>query len=187
MRARRVGLWLGVLGLVACGDASGPAAPTGLDDQPQAVDDRQVSDESPLPPCEVPSEPEALLAYLRRGDYKQLAHRESAVHGSSGPHGGRVLTYVNDLLAESLDLGNEQHPRCSASVKELYLGKPEVSGWAVLVKTSDDSKQGRGYYWLETLSTREGREADYEGDGEGICVGCHKAGRDYFTTPWPLQ
>jgi hypothetical protein len=98
-----------------------------------------------------------------------------------------VFTYLNDVLAESLARGDATHPRCSASIKELYLGNAEVSGWSVLVKTEDASKSGRGYYWLETTSTRAGRAADYEGQGIGICVGCHSAGRDYFRTPWPLQ
>jgi hypothetical protein len=65
-------------------------------------------------------------------------------------------------------------------------GSGEVSGWSVLVKTDDASKSGGGYYWLETVSTRAGRAADYEGQGIGVCVGCHSAGRDYFRTPWPL-
>jgi hypothetical protein len=137
-------------------------------------------------PCELPSNPTELIAYLQRGDYKAFA-RESAVHASTGPHGGRVLTYVNDVLVDSLTRGDAEHPRCAASIKELFLGHDEVSGWAVFVKTEDASAKGKGYYWLEITSTRSGRSADYEGQGIGICVGCHSAGRDFFRAPWPLQ
>jgi len=183
MAARRVwwlawSLWLAA----ACGDTGdAETAPAG-----DASEEGDAAEQGDAPPCEVPSEPGALLDYLRRGDYKDFAH-ESKVHASSGPHGGRVFTYVNDVLADSLASGASEHPRCAASIKELYLGNAEVSGWSVLVKTSDDSRGGRGYYWLETTSTREGRKADYEGQGLGLCVGCHSAGQDYFRTPWPLQ
>ena len=153
-----------------------------MDDLEEPVD----ASDAPVGACEVPSEPAELIAYLQRGDYKAF-ERESAVHASTGPHGGRVLTYVNDVLAESLTRGNAEHPRCAASVKELFLGNDEVSGWAVFVKTEDASARGKGYYWLEITSTRPNRSADYEGQGIGICVGCHSAGRDYFRAPWPLQ
>ncbi|HEX6244123.1 MAG TPA: hypothetical protein VFZ61_24575, partial [Polyangiales bacterium] len=135
--------------------------------------------------CDVPSEAAALLRYLRAGEYKGF-QRESAPHASSGPHGGRVLTYVNDLLADSLDAGAAQHPRCAASIKELFLGQDELSGWAVLVKTEDDTRHGNGYYWLEVIRT-DATSADYQGHGLGACVGCHSTGRDYFRAPWPLQ
>lgn len=172
-----------LMGAVACGDgSSSPAGPSDPDPQSEG----SPSEDEDLPPCEVPSEPEALLAYLRSGEYKGFA-AESGPHASSGPHGGRVLTYVNDILAESLDAENAEHPRCAASVKELFLGKDEVSGWAVLVKNQERSARGKGYYWLEILSTQSGRRADYEGQGINICVGCHSAGQDSFRAPWPLQ
>jgi hypothetical protein len=167
----------------ACGDGSSSTAePSDPDAQPEG----SPSEGENLPPCEVPSEPEALLAYLRSGEYKSLA-AESGPHASTGPHGGRVLTYVNDILAESLDANNAEHPRCAASVKELFLSKDEVSGWAVLVKNQERSAKGEGYYWLEVLGTQSGRRADYEGQGINVCVGCHSAGVDSFLTPWPLQ
>ena len=170
-----------VVGLAACGDTNAePSRPS----TPSTPEPEAPSDEE-LEPCDVPSDPNALLAYLRSGEYQVFA-RESAPHPSTGPHGGRVLTYVNGLLAASLDAGAAEHPRCAASVKELFLGEDEVSGWAVFVKTQDASQSGRGYYWLEVTRT-EATRADYEGDGIGVCVGCHSAGRDYFRAPWPLQ
>jgi hypothetical protein len=133
----------------------------------------------------VPSEPDALLSYLRRGEYRALA-AESGPHPSTGPHGGRVLTYVNEPLARSLEAGNAEHPRCAAAIKELFGSGDQVSGWAVLVKTEAESSRGEGYYWLEILR-KDAPAPDYAGQGLGICVGCHSAGRDFFLAPWPLQ
>lgn len=101
-----------------------------------------------------------------------------------------MLTYVNDLLAGSLarpEARNEGHPRCAASIKELFLGGDAVAGWAVLVKTEDDSAAGRGIYWFETTSTAADRAPAYQGAGLGLCVSCHAAGSDHVLTPWPLQ
>jgi len=170
----------------ACDDGSSarPAEPNEPD--VQSEDDPS---EDPVPgpsACEVPSQPAALLEYLRSGAYKSFAS-ESGPHASTGPHGGRVLTYVNDVLAESLDANHAEHPRCAASVKELFLGKSEVSGWAVLVKTEERSDGGKGYYWYEITSTRSGARSDDEGQGIKLCVGCHSTGRDQFRAPWPLQ
>lgn len=136
--------------------------------------------------CDVPSEPHDLLVFLRAGDYRAYS-RESAPHSSTGPHGGRVLTYVNDLLARSLQAGNPEHPRCAASVKELFLGRAEVSGWAVFVKTKPSSEAGQGFYWFETTSTDPSHRPEFQGFGVGLCVGCHASGRDHFRAPWPLQ
>jgi hypothetical protein len=172
-------LALALLGLHACGDSRADTSPPPR----ETSDEEREADD--LPPCAVPSEPSALLAYLERGDYQDFAG-ESGPHPSAGPHGGRVLTYVNDVLAHSLDAGDAQHPRCAASIKELFRGSDEVSGWAVFVKTAEESRQGQGYYWLE-VTRRGARRADYEGQGLGTCVGCHGSGRDYFRAPWPLQ
>lgn len=205
MRDRARGWLVAALlwGGAACDDGSTapPAGPTEPDaseespsedepseDQPGAdepSEDQPSQDGDPVT-CEVPSEPAAMLEYLRSGAYKSFAS-ESRPHASTGPHGGRVLTYVNDVLAESLAAKNAEHPRCAASVKELFLGKSEVSGWAVFVKTEEGSAKGKGYYWYEITSTRAGARAEYEGQGINVCVGCHSAGRDQFRAPWPLQ
>jgi hypothetical protein len=172
---------------MACDDGSSDPAQPAEPQPPDAGDEvMEGAGEASDKGCELPGEPAALVAYLHNGGYKKFAH-ESAVHASSGPHGGRVLTYVNDLLADSLAANQAEHPRCAASVKELFLGNGEVSGWAVFVKTEDASANGQGYYWLEIVSTSPNRPADYEGQGIGVCVGCHSAGRDYFRAPWPLQ
>lgn len=185
MNVRQTWFWAACLSCsVACDDsASTPVGPSDALDEPEEIEDTV---DAPDEACEVPNEPAELIAYLQRGDYKTF-ERESGVHASTGPHGGRVLTYVNDVLFDSLTRGNAEHPRCAASIKELFRGSDEVSGWAVFVKTEDASAKGKGYYWLEITSTRAGRSADYEGQGIGICVGCHSAGRDFFRAPWPLQ
>jgi hypothetical protein len=159
--------------LFACNDDEGKGPRTDM-----------LGDASMSMDCEVPTEPEALLAYLKSGAYKTFP-RESARHPSAGPHGGEVLTYLNPELADSLEAGNEEHPICAASIKELFRGNDEVSGWAVMVKNYDQSREGQGYYWYEILGT-EGAP-DYAGQGLGLCVDCHASGSDYVRTRFPLE
>jgi hypothetical protein len=184
--------WGAVLALGACveGQRSPALTDAGGEARPGDDDAGTTAPDRPSASCEVPSTAAPLLSFLRAGAYRNFA-RESGPHSSAGPHGGRVLTYVNDILAGALARGSaakgEQHPRCAASIKELFLGGDAVAGWAVLVKTDDDSSAGRGIYWFETTSLDPDRAPAYQGAGLGLCVSCHAAGRDYVLTPWPLQ
>lgn len=132
----------------------------------------------------VPHASDALFAFLRAGEYKEFPH-ESEVHASSGPH-GRVRTYLNPILAESLEAGNEVHPVNAAAVKELYNAAGTLIGWAVSVKTQADSASGDGWYWYEVFSTTENRPIA-DGNGVGLCAGCHAGGKDFVTIPYPLR
>lgn len=125
-----------------------------------------------------PTDAAALRAWLDAGTYRGWV-AESAPHRSTGPHGGTVRTYLNDIVLESLQAGNAAHPAGSALVKELYFGGANVQLWAVSVKVQDDSDGGRGWYWWEG----EG----LSGVGLRTCTGCHGGGRDYVWTPFPLQ
>ncbi|MDX2166516.1 MAG: hypothetical protein SF182_05610 [Deltaproteobacteria bacterium] len=131
-------------------------------------------------PAPIPTEAVALRDWLRAGTYLGWA-AESQPHRSSGPHGGYVRTYLNDVLFDSLSAANPAHPAGAAAVKELYYATPDgpVREWAVMIKLDDDSDLGRNWYWYEGLGLA--------GTGLGICTGCHSAGRDFVLIPFPLQ
>jgi hypothetical protein len=137
---------------------------------------------TPLDPGPPPTEPDALLLWLQAGSYGAWA-AESAPHQSTGPHGGRVRTFLNPALFDSLTAGQAQHPAGAVAVKELYLNSQRVRGWAVMVKLADDSDGGRNWYWYEYFGSGE----PFSGNGLGICTGCHSTGRDYVRIPFPLS
>ena len=94
---------------------------------------------------------------------------------------------MNDVLAASLEAGNGQHPRGSEVVKEMYMEDGTLEGWAVMVKTQDDSDGGQGWFWYEATSTEPGAEPFMSGNGIPLCFGCHSTGSDYVLTKWPLR
>lgn len=124
----------------------------------------------------------ALRPWLEGRGYLEW-EAESAVHESSGPHFGGVLTYANDALFDSLEAGEAEHPEGAASVKELYGDGNRVMGWAVAIKTQASSDAGNGWYWYELFDG----STFADGQGAGVCVGCHASGTDFFRAPFPLQ
>lgn len=142
-------------------------------------------------PSQVPPTSSAeLFAWLGEGDYLDW-RSESAVHASAGPHFGRVRTFVNDAVFSSLAAGQDAHPVGAALVKELYGGNgDDVRGWAVMVKTAEESGDGRGWYWYERFGSSTFASANVAPG----CFGCHGAppyqgitSKDYVLTPFPLQ
>ena len=141
-------------------------------------------------PGAVPTDNSALHDYLRAGSYRQMPDMESDQHPSAGPHakyGRPVRVFVNEILAASLETGNDEHPVGSEAVKEMYLPDGNLEGWAVMVKTQDDSDGGRGWFWYEAISTEPGADPFMSGNGIPLCFGCHSSGNDYVLTGWPLQ
>ena len=138
---------------------------------------------TPTPDTQLPPiEAAALRAWLEAGSYLDW-RAESAPHPSTGPHFGIVRVFVNDALFASLTDGLSQHPSGAAAVKELYGSTAStVGGWAVMVKTQEDSDVGNGWYWLETFGS-------FSTGGLGIrgCTVCHSSGRDFVRIPFPLQ
>ena len=55
-------------------------------------------------------------------------------------------------------------------------------GWAVMVKTSA-AQGGDSWYWYEIYNGN----IFADGEGVGLCTGCHSGGQDFFLSPWPLQ
>lgn len=134
----------------------------------------------------VPTSPMELFAYLKAGGYLAFP-AESGIHSSTGPHGSKVRTYITPALEASLKAGNAEHPKNSATVKELYLNGTTVQGWAVMVKTQDTSNGGQGWYWYETFNATDPTKYSTSGTGVALCYNCHAAGKDYFRSPFPLQ
>ena len=130
----------------------------------------------------------ALRAWLAERRYADWA-AESAPHDSLGPHFGRVRTFVNDALLESLNAANDEHPQGAAVVKELYGSSDEVRGWSVMIKQAPTSAGGANWYWLEVF----GSSVFADGPGARLCTGCHASdyrgliSRDLVLTPFPLQ
>lgn len=133
-----------------------------------------------------PTEQNAIFQWLQDGAYTGWK-AESGVHPSSGPHGGGVRTFVNTALFDSLAAGNTVHPKGAAAVKELHGDGSAVEGWAVELKTADDSAGGQGWYWYEIYSATDPSNPVAAGNGKSLCFNCHDGGTDYVLTPFPLQ
>jgi hypothetical protein len=146
---------------------------------PQTPDMEDAQEELP------PRGHEAISEYLRQRRYSNFAV-EPAIHQSSGPHGGRVLTFVNAPLEQSLRDGTASHPVGSASIKELYRDRDEVQGWAVSVKVTDQGGP-QDWYWYYLLSTASGATPSADGLGVPLCANCHSAGTDYLLTFGPFE
>ncbi|MEM9492611.1 MAG: cytochrome P460 family protein, partial [Myxococcota bacterium] len=133
----------------------------------------------------VPTNAAELLPFLEADEYRDFP-AESAVHAQTNgsPH-GMVRVFINQALDDSLSAGNEAHPVGAASVKELYDGDgATLIGWAVMVKTAEDSAGGQGWYWYEILNG----QVIADDLGDTTCIGCHNAGgSDLFRTNYPLQ
>jgi hypothetical protein len=137
----------------------------------------------------------AVEAWLKKGDYEEW-QCEAKVHGarSPSPHGfNRICS--NDLIS-SRGSGDGAWPVGAAAVKELYAAADDDKpvGYAVYLKTEDDSADGANWYWYERVPLDSAAPHDADGvvaDGLGdegpaktICVGCHvAAGTDDAHTP----
>ncbi len=134
-------------------------------------------------PAEIPTNGDELLTWLEDGMYLDWP-AESGVHDATNgsPH-GRVRVFINGLLDDSLANAQPAHPMGAAAVKELYDGGDNFIGWAVEVKTDADSMGGDGWYWYEIIND----SVIVDGNGQGLCTGCHSNGVDFFTTTYPLQ
>ncbi|HEX6244646.1 MAG TPA: hypothetical protein VFZ61_27195 [Polyangiales bacterium] len=138
---------------------------------------------------------DALEAWLADGVYNAW-HCEPKPHlaRSPSPHGYNRIC-ANDAIADNI-AGTDDWPKGAAAVKELYASadSSEIIGYAVYLKTEDDSAGGDNWYWYERLPLDNPAPQDDKGvvaDGLGdqgpektICVGCHvAAGADPAHTP----
>jgi hypothetical protein len=155
---------------------------------------------------EAPQDNRGMNAWLRSGRYKQWPS-ESVSHASTGPH-DRVRSFLSPKLAEAMQRGlpeagaptdagdggtasdasgrSENFPLGSATVKEFLANDDTITGWAVSVKTRPDNGDGQGWYFWEVFQAKEGA-VPIEGQALQLCVSCHRKGRDYVMTPFPLR
>lgn len=137
----------------------------------------------------------AVEAWLKLGTYKDWhCEREPHEFRAPSPHGfNRICS--NDLISDNAR-NSDDWPKGAAAVKELYAAADddEPVGYAVYLKTDDDSADGANWYWYERVPLDHPAPHDAHGvvaDGMGesgpaktICVGCHAAaGSDAAHTP----
>jgi hypothetical protein len=125
-----------------------------------------------------------------KGYYKSWTC-ESALHASRVPSPHGIDRVCSNTLIHGNATGTGAWPVGAASVKELYANMTDTtpSGYAVYLKTADDtSAGGAAWYWYEQPPMMA-PVADGMGDSGGaktICVGCHAAaGSDAMHTPTP--
>lgn len=138
----------------------------------------------------VPIDVEELFSYLKKGSYKRFVAQESSPHPTRGPHtdlGWPVRVFLDPVIDASMAAGNASHPVGSSIVKEMYDDAGELQGWAVMVKTQDDSAGGKEWFWYETTNTIDASEVVAAGNGVQLCQGCHFIGKDFVLTTYPLQ
>ncbi|WP_298900580.1 cytochrome P460 family protein [uncultured Psychroserpens sp.] len=139
---------------------------------------------------EIPLGKAQLFAYLKSGKYKSYTNQEKELHPSLGPHqklGLPVKVFINNILAESLENGNEEHPLGSVVIKEMYDADENPAGWAVMAKTHDKSDDGNGWFWYEVTDSSDADKIAAIGNGVEGCVSCHTIGKDMVRTAFPLQ
>jgi len=123
---------------------------------------------------------------------------EPAVHAARdpSPHGfNRICS--NDVITAAAT-GTGPWPKGASAVKEIYSSLTATApvGFAVYLKTAEDSASGANWYWYERVPANSDAPHDANGvvaDGKGgggtalsICVNCHIAsGSDTAHTPSP--
>ena len=141
----------------------------------------------------IPLDKEELFQFLTEGRYKEFPASESGTHPSAGPHsvkdtfGQPVRTYLNETVLNSLRAGNKVHPKGSGIVKEMYSKTGKLEGFAVSVKTQENSDGGNGWFWYEATSMTDSNALVANGNGVALCYGCHSSGRDFVLTRFPLK
>lgn len=173
----------------AIGEAVAEPAPA----DPSAQVDGKWKPTAPTPKGTVggiPLDKAALFAWLKSGDYESFKNQESKTHASEGPHTAidlPVKVFLNDTLAASLTAGNDEHPRGSGLVKEMYSDGGELGGWAVMVKTQATTESGKGWYWYEVTSATDADQIAAMGNGVVGCAKCHSYGDDMVLSQFPLR
>ena len=125
----------------------------------------------------IPSEADFKLL-LAKGDYKQWKSEPSV--GGSSIHGA-TRTFLNDVLEQSQDQQNTEHPVGSIAVKELYRSDgTTLYGYAIEQKVAEGS-DGNSWLWYEDLDISD-EDVDYYGRDLRLCVGCHSSGTDHVRT-----
>ncbi|RZN83355.1 MAG: hypothetical protein EVB11_05215 [Winogradskyella sp.] len=136
----------------------------------------EASAPTPEKKFDIPTDEKELYAYLKSEKYKSLKMQEKEQHKSAGPH-EYVRTFVSDKLAESVKAGNSEHPIGSYAVKEQFKDGKQY-GWAVMLKTGDETDGGKGWFWYEVTDRDDIASKAALGNGVRGCVSCHSIGQD---------
>lgn len=134
-----------------------------------------------MSPAEIPLSNEALFIYLTSQAYRSFANQEMETHRTTGPHtqfGLPVRVFYNDTIAAAIKADAATYPTGSGIVKEMYDESEALAGWAVMVKTQDNSDNGKGWFWYEVTSATDGTKLQASGNGVPGCFGCHIGGKD---------
>ena len=166
---------------------SRPAAGTNALERDASLEDSRTqlaAVESP-----VPIDVDALFAYLQDGEYRSM-NVQSGIHSTRGPHlnlGQPVKVYFSDAVSQSMEGGYTDHPKGSALVKEIFEpGTENLVGWAVAVKTDENSDRGEGWFWVEFTSTTDPSQVPVPaGNGVPLCSSCHATGSDFVLSELP--
>ena len=94
---------------------------------------------------------------------------------------------MNASMKDSLKAGKKTLPKGAAAVKEMFSKAGQLEGWAVMLKTKDDSDGGQGWFWYETTNIADSGEIVARGNGVAMCYGCHSPGTDFVLTGYPLK
>ncbi len=177
-----------VFGSACGGDSGEPAQAEEAEDAGTAL---TSDDQTP------PMGAKKIEAWLKTGAYKEWSC-EPMVHESRDPSPHGYNRICSNELISSAAKGKGNWPQGSAGVKELYASADGTVpiGYAVYLKTAEDSAAGANWYWYERVPLDHGAPHDGDGvvaDGLGdsgpaktICVGCHVAsGADAAHTPTP--
>ena len=138
----------------------------------------------------IPTSNEDLHKYLVAGKYKKFAAAESDRHPSGGPHtrfGSPVKVYMNAVMSDAFKTGKNTLPKGAASVKEMFSKEGQLEGWAVMLKTKNNSDGGDGWFWYESTNISDASDVVARGNGVAMCYGCHSSGSDFVLTGYPLK
>lgn len=132
----------------------------------------------------IPQEASQIFSWLVAKKYKDSYTGESKVH--TGSIHAPVRAWFSPALFKSLTDGNAKHPLGAAAVKELYNNdQTTLKGWAVNIKVEDNG-QNTDWYSYEVFSTTNGSSPAADGKGVSLCVSCHKSGKDFILSKFPL-
>ncbi len=151
---------------------------------------QKPSSETPDSVGGIPTGQNELFRFLVDGKYKDFPTNESKTHPSSGPHanfGHPVRVYMNASMNDAFKASAETLPKGAAAVKEMFHKDGTLEGWAVMLKTQDESDGGKGWFWYEVTSTTDSSAFRTKGNGVPTCFGCHSVGNDFVLTSHPLQ
>ncbi len=60
----------------------------------------------------------------------------------------------------------------------MFDAENQLAGWAVTVKTSEQTDAGKGWFWYEVTSVTDSSAIAASGNGVSGCVSCHAIGSD---------